>query len=147
MPNGDELHFAHPPPRAFFFLPLLFIVKLAAATGNSTLLCESSLYEKRETGVKMEAYGPGSGRPGNNVCVVGTGVTGLLAVKNLVEQGLSVRALEQSENLGGNWYHSMDTEQVSALPEMKVNMSKETVSGSDPGTDIGHVARETYQKI
>ncbi|KAK1252529.1 hypothetical protein MKX08_003716 [Trichoderma sp. CBMAI-0020] len=74
----------------------------------------------------MEAYGPGSGRPGNNVCVVGTGVTGLLAVKNLVEQGLSVRALEQSENLGGNWYHSMDTEQVSALPEMKVNMSKET---------------------
>lgn len=74
----------------------------------------------------MAAYGPGSGRPGNNVCVVGTGVTGLLAVKNLVEQGLSVRALEQSENLGGNWYHSLDTEQVSALPEMKVNMSKET---------------------
>jgi dimethylaniline monooxygenase (N-oxide forming) len=81
---------------------------------------------------KMEAYGPGSGRPGNNVCVVGTGVTGLLAVKNLVEQGLSVRALEKSENLGGNWYHSMDTEQVSALPEMKVNISKETVSGGYP---------------
>lgn len=79
----------------------------------------------------MEVYGLGSGRPGNNVCVVGTGVTGLLAVKNLVEQGLSVRALEQSENLGGNWYHSMDTEQVTALPEMKVNMSKETVSSSD----------------
>lgn len=61
-------------------------------------------------------------------------MTGLLAVKNLVEQGLSVRALEQSENLGGNWYHSMDTEQVSALPETRVNMSKETVSGSDPET-------------
>lgn len=95
----------------------------------------------------MEAYGPGSGRPGNNVCVVGTGVTGLLAVKNLVEQGLSVRALEQSENLGGNWYHSMDTEQVSALPETKVNISKETVSGREPETLFGYVARETYQEM
>lgn len=95
----------------------------------------------------MKAYGPGSGRPGNNVCVVGTGVTGLLAVKNLVEQGLSVRALEQSESLGGNWCHSMDTEQVSALPETRVNISKETVSGSDPETMLGCVARETYQKM
>lgn len=95
----------------------------------------------------MEAYGPGSGRPGNNVCVIGTGVTGLLAVKNLVEQGLSVRALEQSENLGGNWYHSMDTEQVSALPETMVNISKETVSDSDPETMFSYIARETYQQM
>ncbi|KAL7919542.1 flavin-binding monooxygenase-like domain-containing protein [Trichoderma austrokoningii] len=74
----------------------------------------------------MEAYGSGSGRAGKNVCVVGTGATGLLAVKNLVEQGLSVRALEQSANLGGHWHHSTDGEQVSALAETRANMSKET---------------------
>lgn len=77
----------------------------------------------------MELYGTGKGGVGNNVCVVGTGVTGLLAVKNLVEQGLNVRALEQNEYLGGNWHHSLDAQQVSALPETRVNMSKETVSG------------------
>ncbi|PTB70461.1 FAD/NAD(P)-binding domain-containing protein [Trichoderma citrinoviride] len=79
----------------------------------------------------MDLYGTGKGGVGNNVCVVGTGVTGLLAVKNLVEQGLNVRALEQNEYLGGNWHHSVTAQQVSALPEMKVNMSKETNSFTD----------------
>ncbi|KAL7938320.1 flavin-binding monooxygenase-like domain-containing protein [Trichoderma chlorosporum] len=79
----------------------------------------------------MDTYGTGKGGLGNNVCVVGTGVTGLLAVKNLVEQGLNVRALERNEYLGGNWHHSMDAQQVSALPETRVNMSKETNSFTD----------------
>ncbi|KAL6698490.1 FAD/NAD(P)-binding domain-containing protein [Trichoderma pleuroticola] len=79
----------------------------------------------------MDTYGTGKGGLGNNVCVVGTGVTGLLAVKNLVEQGLNVRALEQNEYLGGNWHHSTDAQQVSALPGTRVNMSKETNSFTD----------------
>ncbi|KAH6607302.1 hypothetical protein Trco_003615 [Trichoderma cornu-damae] len=79
----------------------------------------------------MDTYGTGKSRVGNNVCVIGTGVTGLLAVKNLVEQGLSVRALERNEYLGGNWHHSPDAQQVSALPGTRVNMSKETNSFTD----------------
>ncbi|KAL6871300.1 FAD/NAD(P)-binding domain-containing protein [Trichoderma novae-zelandiae] len=79
----------------------------------------------------MQTYGIGKGGVGTNVCVVGTGVTGLLAVKNLVEQGLNVRALEQNDYLGGNWHHSVDAQQVSALPETRVNMSKETNSFTD----------------
>lgn len=84
----------------------------------------------------MDTYGTGKGGLGNNVCVVGTGVTGLLAVKNLVEQGLNVRALEQNEYLGGNWHHSTDAQQVSALPGTRVNMSKETVSGCDSENQV-----------
>ncbi|KAK5998901.1 Monooxygenase aurF [Cladobotryum mycophilum] len=65
---------------------------------------------------------------GDKVCVIGTGVMGLLAMKNLREQGLHVTALERNEYIGGNWHVTKDPRQVSALPGTKANVSKHAVS-------------------
>ncbi|HEY7174196.1 MAG TPA: NAD(P)-binding domain-containing protein, partial [Micromonosporaceae bacterium] len=45
---------------------------------------------------------------GETVCVVGAGGSGLVAVKNLREQGFSVDCFERETNIGGvwNWRHS-----------------------------------------
>ncbi|ETS85679.1 hypothetical protein PFICI_03704 [Pestalotiopsis fici W106-1] len=41
--------------------------------------------------------------PGKRVCVIGTGVLGLVAIKNLKEQGLDVTAFERNDEIGGTW--------------------------------------------
>ena len=66
-------------------------------------------------------------RLGNEVCVVGTGVLGLLAIKNLLEQGLQVTAFERNEYLGGTWHASQNPEQVSALALTTANTSRQSV--------------------
>ncbi|KAM0330842.1 hypothetical protein ACHAQA_003797 [Verticillium albo-atrum] len=63
---------------------------------------------------------------GNTVCVVGTGVLGLLAIKNLTEQGLDVTAFERNSYVGGNWHATDDPEQVSAMSQTTINTSKQT---------------------
>lgn len=64
---------------------------------------------------------------GNEVCVVGAGALGLLAIKNLLEQGLHVTALERNEYVGGTWHMSLDPNQVTALPLTTTNTSKQVV--------------------
>lgn len=44
-----------------------------------------------------------------------TGVTGLAAVKNLVEQGFEVEALERSQHIGGLWRYNEDKNLLSVL--------------------------------
>jgi dimethylaniline monooxygenase (N-oxide forming) len=66
---------------------------------------------------------------GDRVCVIGSGMLGLLAIKNLTEQGLDVTALERNTHIGGNWHVSdMKTDQTSALPGTTSNQSKYVVS-------------------
>lgn len=65
---------------------------------------------------------------GKDVCVVGTGVLGLLAIKNLSEQGLRVTAFERNEHIGGTWHVSTNPKQVTALPSTTANTSKQSVS-------------------
>jgi cation diffusion facilitator CzcD-associated flavoprotein CzcO len=45
---------------------------------------------------------------GETVCVIGAGASGLVAIKNLREQGFSVDCFERETNIGGvwNWRHS-----------------------------------------
>lgn len=64
---------------------------------------------------------------GNDVCVVGAGVLGLLAIKNLLEQGLKVTAFERNEYIGGTWHVSLDPEQLTALSSTTANTSRQAV--------------------
>jgi dimethylaniline monooxygenase (N-oxide forming) len=42
-------------------------------------------------------------------------VTGLAAVKNLVEQGFEVEAFERSQHIGGLWRYNEDKDMLSVL--------------------------------
>ena len=64
---------------------------------------------------------------GNRVCVVGAGMIGLVATKNLLEQGLEVTTFERNGYVGGTWHASLDTTQTSALPITTANVSKQSV--------------------
>ena len=63
---------------------------------------------------------------GKDVCVVGTGVLGLLAIKNLKEQGLEPTALERNDFIAGNW-HVSDRDQTSVVEATTLNTSTQVV--------------------
>ncbi|KAM4066545.1 flavin-binding monooxygenase-like domain-containing protein [Hirsutella rhossiliensis] len=67
----------------------------------------------------------------NTVCVVGTGVLGLVAMKNLNEQGLKVTAFEQNDHIGGLWNFTLDKAQLSVMPGTRSNSSKQVNSFTD----------------
>lgn len=68
-----------------------------------------------------------SNTPGNRVCVIGAGALGLVAIKNLTEQGLDVTAFERSHQLGGTWGWTLDKpDQVTATELTTSNTSKQT---------------------
>lgn len=67
-------------------------------------------------------------RIGNDVCVVGAGVIGLVTTKNLLEQGLNVTTFERHAWLGGTWHVSQDGGQTTALEQTRLNTSKQAVS-------------------
>lgn len=68
---------------------------------------------------------------GSHVAVIGTGMIGLVAMKNLIEQGLQVTAIEQNEFIGGNWHLSPRKGQTTALPWTSFNTSKQTCHYTD----------------
>lgn len=61
---------------------------------------------------------------GDDVLVIGAGMIGLVAAKNLLEQGLDVTVFERHEYVGGTWAISDDVTQTSALAETTANISK-----------------------
>jgi dimethylaniline monooxygenase (N-oxide forming) len=66
--------------------------------------------------------------PGKSVCVIGTGVLGLVAIKNLKEQGLEVTAFERNDGIGGTWNPaSGKPDQVTATELTTSNTSKQVV--------------------
>ncbi|KAF4443852.1 putative H+-transporting ATPase, vacuolar, 67K chain [Fusarium austroafricanum] len=68
---------------------------------------------------------------GSDVCVVGAGPLGLLALKNLREQGLNAKAFERQEYVGGTWHASKIMEQTTALEYTTANTSKQCCSITD----------------
>ncbi|KAF5677928.1 monooxygenase [Fusarium heterosporum] len=68
---------------------------------------------------------------GSDVCVVGAGPLGLLALKNLREQGLDATAFERQEFIGGTWHASQNPEQTTALPQTKLNTAKQCCAITD----------------
>ncbi|KAF5622180.1 monooxygenase [Fusarium sp. NRRL 25303] len=57
----------------------------------------------------------------SDICVVGAGPLGLLALKNLREQGLNAKAFERQEYVGGTWHASSNVEQTTALEYTTAN--------------------------
>ena len=47
-------------------------------------------------------------------CVVGTGPSGLAAIKNLAQAGIAVEAFEREDDVGGNWYYGRPSSSVCA---------------------------------
>ncbi|KAF2167321.1 hypothetical protein M409DRAFT_66313 [Zasmidium cellare ATCC 36951] len=85
--------------------------------------------------------GSGSDNLGKTVCVVGTGVMGLIAVKNFVEEGFTVTAYERHAYVGGLWHFTTNETQASVLSGTVTNGSKwlvRTVSFvcPDAGSDV-----------
>jgi dimethylaniline monooxygenase (N-oxide forming) len=58
--------------------------------------------------------------------VVGLGASGLVALKNLKEQGFEVTGFERNSYIGGLWKYS-ENDQTSVLDTTIVNISKERV--------------------
>ena len=58
--------------------------------------------------------------------VIGLGAAGLVALKNLKEEGFNVIGFERNAYIGGLWKYSED-EQTSVLNTTVVNISKERV--------------------
>ncbi|KAH7227499.1 hypothetical protein BKA60DRAFT_628714 [Fusarium oxysporum] len=58
------------------------------------------------------------------VAVIGLGVAGLVAVKNMLEVGFDVTGFELSEYVGGLWHYT-EQDKTSVLPSTIINISKE----------------------
>lgn len=41
-----------------------------------------------------------------NIAVIGAGVSGICSAKNAILQGFNVTVYEQTEQIGGVWYHT-----------------------------------------
>ncbi|CAH1788030.1 unnamed protein product [Owenia fusiformis] len=71
---------------------------------------------------------------GKSVCIIGAGVSGLVAIKACLEEKLQVTCYEQHDKLGGVWYY---TEEVrpnqgpSAYATLVTNSSKDMMAFSD----------------
>lgn len=60
------------------------------------------------------------------VAVIGLGAAGLVALKNLKEEGFDVTGFDRNAYIGGLWKFSED-DQTSVLSTTVVNISKERV--------------------
>ncbi|KAH6688440.1 flavin-binding monooxygenase-like-domain-containing protein [Plectosphaerella plurivora] len=69
--------------------------------------------------------------PGKDVCVVGTGMIGVVAIKNLLEQGLNPTAFTKDEYIGGLWKPSSDGAKTTALHQTSLNTSKQAACFTD----------------
>ncbi|CAI4215535.1 unnamed protein product [Parascedosporium putredinis] len=58
------------------------------------------------------------------VAVIGLGAFGLVATKNLVEEGFDVTAFDRNPYIGGLWRYTTDN-RTSVLPSTVANVSKE----------------------
>lgn len=73
----------------------------------------------------------GSAGLGMRVGIIGAGPLGVVAAKNLAEEGFEVTVFERAEGVGGLWRQTTDTKQTSVLPNTYTNTSKFTGAMSD----------------
>ena len=62
-----------------------------------------------------------------SVCVIGAGPSGITAIKNLLDEGLSVTAYDYNSDVGGNWIYS-ENESHSSVFETTHIISSKTLS-------------------
>jgi len=74
----------------------------------------------------MNAY-RGSAGLGMRVGIIGGGPLGVIAAKNLAEEGFDVTVFERVEGVGGLWRQTTNTTHTSVLPNTFTNTSKFTV--------------------
>ncbi|GIZ36591.1 hypothetical protein CKM354_000006100 [Cercospora kikuchii] len=72
-----------------------------------------------------------SGDIGRSICVIGAGGLGLVAAKNLLEQGFDVTVFEQANYVGGLWHATTDPNQTSVLPESRAVLTKHSCAYTD----------------
>lgn len=65
----------------------------------------------------------------STVAVVGAGPAGLVALKNLLEEGFDATGFDRNPYVGGLWQYT-EEDKTSVLPTTVVNISKERVSNS-----------------
>ena len=83
--------------------------------------------ESREGKRKNHAMPP---RP-TQICVLGAGCSGLVALKALIENGLSAVCFEMGRDLGGLWVHQNSNGRPSAYESLHINTSTREMEYSD----------------
>lgn len=75
----------------------------------------------------------------HDVTVIGAGWSGLLACKYMLEEGLSVIALEKRDDIGGAWYYSEDPQTTTVMKSTNTTSSSTVMEMSDypMSQDIG----------
>ena len=68
---------------------------------------------------------------GKSVAIIGAGALGLVATKNLIEEGFEVTTFEKNTYVGGLWHATQDPLETSALLGTVSNGSKQTSAFSD----------------
>ncbi|KAJ9655936.1 hypothetical protein H2198_005284 [Neophaeococcomyces mojaviensis] len=72
------------------------------------------------------------------VAVIGLGAQGLVAVKNMLEEGYNVTGFDRNDYIGGIWHYCAE-QRISVLPSTVVNVSRERACFTDfpfpEGTD------------
>ena len=58
------------------------------------------------------------------VCVVGAGLSGLTAIKQLLDRDIAVRAFELGSDIGGNWRYDNDNGRAAAYGSLTIDTSK-----------------------
>ncbi|WP_051637449.1 flavin-containing monooxygenase [Rhodococcus sp. UNC363MFTsu5.1] len=66
-----------------------------------------------------------------STCVIGAGLSGLVATKALRERGLPVETFEMSDRVGGNWAFKNPNRRSSAYRSLHIDTSKERLGFSD----------------
>jgi cation diffusion facilitator CzcD-associated flavoprotein CzcO len=65
------------------------------------------------------------------VCVIGAGVSGLVAVKQLTDRGIEVDCFEIGSDIGGNWRYDNDNGRSAAYASLHIDTSKERFALAD----------------
>lgn len=68
---------------------------------------------------------------GPRTCVIGAGVSGLVAGKALGDWGLEYDCFETSDEVGGNWYFGNPNGRSSAYESLHIDISKDSISFRD----------------
>ncbi|HAO50715.1 MAG TPA: monooxygenase, partial [Runella sp.] len=65
------------------------------------------------------------------VCIIGTGSSGMVAAKALKDLGISYDCFEKGSNIGGNWRYNNDNQMSSAYRSLHINTNREIMAYSD----------------
>ncbi|KAL7938595.1 flavin monooxygenase-like protein [Trichoderma chlorosporum] len=81
------------------------------------------------------------------VAVVGLGAMGIVAVKNLLEEGFDVVGFERSSYIGGLWHFTEDEDTLSIIESTRVNVSIDRASFTDFPFPVGTATFCTAKEV